>query len=224
MFGWVSVTTVGASVRAGVMRLHRGSGGVIRAFCKAGLLLGGLLAPAGAALSADLGAPPPLKSQWYDPSRGELRVGGFSSVNGPEYGKASVDVAFILPKPKFDLPPGMPDYAVPRIQFGGMFNVSGGTSFAYADLLWTLNITPRWFLEPYVGGAIHNGQLDGPDPGKASLGCRANIHAGANFGYRIDQHWSVMATFDHISNAKALSGCVTNQGLNLGGLRVGYAF
>jgi hypothetical protein len=30
--------------------------------------------------------------------------------------------------------------------------------------------------------------------------------------------------FDHVSNAQSLSHCQTNQGLNLGGLRNGYAF
>jgi len=157
------------------MRLHCGLHGVIRASCKLGLLLGGLLTSMGAAHPADLDAPPPLKSEWYDPSRGELRVGGFASVYGPEYGKASVGVAFVLPKPRFDLPNGVPDYAVPRIQLGGMFNLSGGTSFGHADLLWTWNMTPRWFFEPYVGVAVHNGQLDGPDPSKASLGCRVSF-------------------------------------------------
>ncbi len=168
--------------------------------------------------------PPELKSEWYDPSRPEIRVGGFASVWGPEYGKASVNLGFVLPKPKFDLPAGMPDYAVPRFQIGGMFNVSGGTSYGYGSFLWTLNLDKRWFLEPYVGVAGHNGQLDGPDPDKASLGCRVIVHTGANLGYRFDAHWSVMATFDHISNAQSLSGCSTNQGLNLGGLRVGYSF
>jgi lipid A 3-O-deacylase len=202
------------------MRRRRGSRGGIRAQGPACLLLSGLLVAAVAAIPARA-EPPGLKSEWYDPSRPEVRVGGFASLLIPEVGKADVNLGVILPKPKFDLPQGMPDYAVPRFQIGGMFNVGGGTSYGYGSFLWTLNLDKRWFVEPYVGVAGHNGQLNGPDPTRASLGCRVIIHSGANIGYRLDQHWSVMASFDHISNGNS---CDRNQGLNLGGLRVGYSF
>jgi len=42
--------------------------------------------------------------------------------------------------------------------------------------------------------------------------------------YQRKQRDAMREAEEIISNAKALSGCVTNQGLNLGGLRVGYAF
>ena len=197
--------------------------GAIRTRVQLVALSVGLIGCIGAAVPA-CAEPPVLKSEWYDPSRPEIRVGGFASVWGPEYGKADVNVAFVLPRPVFDLPQGMPDYAVPRIQIGGMGNVSHGTSFVHGDFIWTLNVTSRWFFEHYVGVAFHNGQIDGPSPSLASLGCHTLIHSGINFGYRVDQHWTIMAVFDHVSNAKSLSGCITNQGLNLSGVRVGYAF
>jgi hypothetical protein len=88
------------------------------------------------------------------------------------------------------------------------------------------------FVEAYVGPAAHNGSLT-VTPQLAGLGCDTLFHAGASVGYRFDDHWSVLGTFEHLSNGKTLFGidCGTNQaatgsnqGLNNYGLRVGYAF
>jgi hypothetical protein len=163
-----------------------------------------------------------LRSVWADLTKPEIRVGASTSFHGPEVGRPAVTGAFILPKPNFGL--GRWDPAAPRIQISGVVNVKGGTSYAATDFIWTLNLDKRWFFEPYIGVAVHNGQLDGPDWTKASLGCRALIHAGFNVGYRIDKHWSIIGVFDHVSNAQSLSGCVQNQGLNLAGGQIGYAF
>jgi hypothetical protein len=44
-------------------------------------------------------------------------------------------------------------------------------------------------------------------------------------GYRFDQHWSIIATFEHGSNGEPiLSNCPQNRGLNVAGVALGYAF
>jgi lipid A 3-O-deacylase len=164
-----------------------------------------------------------FSSDLYDPTRFEFRAGVFGNVWGPEKNSYNVDASIVFPK--FLSAPGwLPDEFVPRVQLGGMFNVNRKTDFGFADLVWTIHTSQRIFWEPFVGVVVHDGQLDGPDPTRASLGCRALIHAGFGGGYRFDSHWSVMASFDHSSNGKSLSHCPTNQSINLIGGRVGYAF
>ena len=55
---------------------------------------------------------------------------------------------------------------------------------------------------------------------------------GGSFGYRFDQHWSLMLTVDHESNGHSIFGIVCggrgaethNQGFNDYGSRIGYSF
>ena len=124
---------------------------------------------------------------------------------------------------------------IPRLQLGGNWNLAGRTSFAYLDILYTVPVMDWLFVEPFFGGAIHNGSLVGA-PTLSDLGCRELFHVGGSVGVRINQHWNVSGTFEHLSNGKAVFGtnCGTNQtgvgtgggnqGLNNYGLRLGYAF
>ncbi len=48
-------------------------------------------------------------------------------------------------------------YFVPRPHLGGSVNFDGKTSYAYAGLTWSLDITSQFFVEGSVGGAVHNG-------------------------------------------------------------------
>jgi opacity protein-like surface antigen len=49
-------------------------------------------------------------------------------------------------------------------------------------------------------------------------------HVGFNVGYRLDQNWRVMATYDHSSAGQAVTGCPANESLNQAGLKFGYQF
>ena len=127
---------------------------------------------------------------------------------------------------------GFWSFLVPRVHFGGSGNLSNRTSFSYTGALWTIPIWDRFFTEAFVGPAFHNGSLF-PTATLAGLGCPVLFHAGANLGYRFNERWSVMGTFEHLSNGKTLFGvnCGTNlaatgsnQGLNNYGVRVGYSF
>jgi lipid A 3-O-deacylase len=178
--------------------------------------------------AADLASPPAptiTASPGYSFDRFEMRGGVLSSVHTPEVGDVNLNDELVLPK--FVRVSGWQDMLIPRLHVGGMGNVSGGTSYAYAGALWTVNFD-RIFVEAFGGGAVHNGPLESPDPlprNQPSLGCRELYHVGANLGYRFDQNWSAMITFDHISNGRGvLSNCPENTGLSLVGLRVGYSF
>jgi lipid A 3-O-deacylase len=100
---------------------------------------------------------------------------------------------------------------IPRIRVGGVANLAGRTSYAYAGGVWTVNFN-RVPVEVFFGGLIHNGPLiDRFNNNAGALGRRELYHLGADLGYRFDQHWSVIATSEHGSNAApTLSGCRQN--------------
>jgi len=196
------------------------------------MLLRGLLLALGSSLpviayAAD--APPPAASSgpetsisFYNPAAFELRGGFLDTISGREGGTPDFDGELVFPK--FASVPGWQDVLIPRLHVGGMDNLDGRTSYAYAGALWTVNFD-RIFTEAFIGGAVHNGQLVSTDPNEASLGCRELYHVGGNLGYRFSQSWSAMVTLDHVSNGRGvLSNCPANSGLTLVGLRVGYAF
>jgi lipid A 3-O-deacylase len=153
----------------------------------------------------------------------ELRAGAFAhSVGATEAGSVDANVELLFPRlpvPAF-LPP---EYAflVPRPQLGAMINTGGKTSYAYAGVVWTVNLTPWFFLEPMFGGAIHNGDLNEFSTTQNELGCRVIFHTGLSGGVRLTEHWTALLTWDHISNAHL---CPHNNGMNDYGVKIGYSF
>ena len=165
-------------------------------------------------------------------SQFEARLCAFNHGVGSGEGNTwDLSGAVLTPRLNFGVP-GYWAYLLPRFEVGGSANLSGRTSFVYVDMLATLPITRWLFIEPFVGGAVHDGSLSG-SPTMSDLGCRALFHVGASVGVPITQNWSVIGTFEHLSNGKGIFGtnCGTNQtgigngndGLNNYGLRVGYA-
>jgi hypothetical protein len=160
--------------------------------------------------------------------RFEFRFGvGMHGVGSVESGTVSLNPEIVFPQIHLDWPAD-PRWAfiIPRFHVGGMANLSGRTSYGYAGALWTLDLTDRMFVEGFVGGALHDGSLNGnAAANQAALGCRLLFHVGGSVGYRVTQKWSVMFTFDHLSNGNAvLNGCSRNQGLNAYLVRAGYSF
>jgi hypothetical protein len=185
----------------------------------------------GAASAADYIPPTP---NHYDSQRGieklfrdkyEVRLGAFAhGVGGFESGTTSLNAELVFPDPWRGVVADAYRVWLPRPHIGGSVNLNGKTSYAYVGGLWTVPLPHNFFAEAFVGGAIHNGSLQG-EPGRAALGCRALFHVGGSLGYRLNERWSVMATFDHLSNGNAvLHGCSNNQGLNEYGVRLGYSF
>jgi lipid A 3-O-deacylase len=196
---------------------------MIRRICLLALAFG----VPGFANAADIPATPAAPASapvvsFYNPSAFEVRGGALVSTWGPEEG--SVDLNGELVFPKIFTVPGWQDILIPRFHVGGMGNLGGRTSYGYAGALWTLNYD-RYFTEVFFGGAVHDGPLLARDSDEPSLGCRVLYHTGANIGYRFDQNWSAMITFDHASNGSpTLSNCRGNTGISVLGLRVGYSF
>ena len=162
----------------------------------------------------------------YDPTRWELRFGGFAhGVGSVEAKTVDLNGEIVLPQFLGKNPIGVWSFLIPRLHAGVNGNLSRKTSVVYAGFLWTFPFTDRFFGELFFDGATHDGSVTG-SPTQVALGCKAQFHVGGSLGYRIDQHWSVMFTFDHLSNGSGigLSTCGRNQGLNNYGARIGYTF
>ena len=168
------------------------------------------------AKSANLTPPPPGA---VAPVAGEIgtqfeaRFGVFDhGVGSTERNTVDINGSIVTPRLKLGVS-GYAAYFLPRFQLGGAANLAGRTSFGYADVLFTLPITKWLFFEPFLGGAIHDGNL-APTPTLVGLGCPLLFHAGASVGVPITEHWRVLGTFEHLSNGKPLGvECGTNQRL-----------
>ena len=74
--------------------------------------------------------------------------------------------------------------------------------------------------EGFFSELVHNGNFDDVSDHMNGLGCRWAFHSGGSIGYRLNDRWSVMGTFDHLSNAEI---CPYNKCINDWGLRIGYS-
>jgi hypothetical protein len=137
-------------------------------------------------------------------------------------GSANLSGELLLAKP-FTASDLFTSYFIPRPHVGGSVNFDGRTSFAFAGLSWTFDVTPNLFVEGSLGGAIHDGKGTVRDPldDHQALGCSTLFREAGSVGVRLSANWSVMATIEHLSNAGA---CSDNRGLTNVGARVGYSF
>ena len=180
----------------------------------------------GAVTAADIAGPhqyvPPMQPMSFV---SELRIGAsaqdpWSPEKAPRTSPARS--CSRNPSPPADL---FTSYFIPRPHLGGSLNTRGDTSFAFAGLSWTVDITQRVFVEASFGGAMHNGNTQS-NPAlipadRSALGCSPLFRESGSIGYRLSQNWSVMATVEHLSNAGA---CNQNRGLTNVGARLGYTF
>jgi lipid A 3-O-deacylase len=157
----------------------------------------------------------------------ELRF-GLSAQDpwGPEgkNGSANLTGEILFAKP-FTASDLFTSYFIPRPHVGGSVNFNGQTSFAYAGLTWTFDVTPSLFVEGSFGGAVHNGDTNS-NPAlvpadRQALGCSPLFRESGSVGVRLSANWSVMATVEHLSNGGL---CTQNRGLTNVGARVGYSF
>jgi lipid A 3-O-deacylase len=153
----------------------------------------------------------------------EFRIGAFAhGIGSAEEGSADINAEVVFAK-LWRLPVAW-DWLVPRPHVGVSVNIAGMTDYAYAGALWTYDFTRQFFGEVFVGGAADDGAITN-DPDRSNLGSRVLFHVGASLGYHPIPHWSVLGTFEHVSNGNAvLHAAPSNQGLNEYGLRLGYSF
>ncbi|WP_043747866.1 acyloxyacyl hydrolase [Methylobacterium nodulans] len=176
--------------------------------------------------AADLAAPVPAPD-YHPPVQplsivSELRIGG--SVQdpwSPESGSGNVTGEVLLAKPTLTPDPFWNQF-IPRPTVGGSYNTAGRTSYAYLGATWTFDITERFFVEGFFGASFHNGATGRfVPPGFNALGCSPLFREAGSVGFRITEHWSVLATIEHQSNAGL---CVANRGLTNVGGKIAYTF
>ena len=109
----------------------------------------------------------------------------------------------------------------PRLNYGGMINTGGKTSYAFGGFTWRIPIWGRLFFEGELGGAI-NDAPHWPEPGRVDMGCVATFRESGGFGYQFSDNWDVIASVEHVSHASFCSKI--NPGLTQFGVRVGYKF
>jgi lipid A 3-O-deacylase len=211
---------VGLRLAGVALALALGRGGAAQADPQPGSGAGDCPAAA-SCVSAAAPALEAAQGPLFDPSRFEIRGGVLTETWGREAGATGINLELV--SPRFIHTARIPQWLIPRLQLGGLGDVTGRTSYGYAGALWTANWTRRLFIEAQLGATVHNGMLE-RTPGRAGLGCRVLWHTGGNLGYRFTRRWSVMITYDHSSTNEWITGCKPNDGLNPIGLRLGYSF
>jgi len=117
----------------------------------------------------------------------------------------------------------------PRPHIGTDVNSDGNTSQFYAGLTWGLTLLPGVFaktdalyVEGSLGGAIHNGEADGPsNANEKRLGSQFLFRESLELGWRFTDFQSFGIYMDHISNASLAKH---NEGLTNLGARLGFKF
>lgn len=187
------------------------------------LLSATCLCIASQAVAADLQTPSTAPPAGPASFISEFRIGALShAVSGREkFRGVDINAEVLSIKPIRYADPFW-DALVPRLHVGGNFNTQGRTSYAYAGLTWTFDITSRLFIEGSFGAAFHDGNIGRVrTPGQARLGCSPLFRESASLGYRLTEAWSLMVTIDHVSNGGL---CKANDGLTNIGAKLGYTF
>ena len=182
--------------------------------CLLGLMLA--LSVASPALATDLNPPASLPDPYFVD---EVRLGGFvhSPFSPEKNGGLDLNAEILFAKPW-----GSNDqWWLPRPHLGTTVNFEGKTSTIYAGLTWQYHLTQRVFGEASFGGSLNNGQLQDFHNARNALGCHGLFRVSGSLGYDLTEHWSIMATVEHNSNANL---CDNNRGITNYGLRIGYRF
>ncbi len=139
------------------------------------------------------------------------------SVDFGKWQNLNAEILFDLPDNTFTRLAGSP-----RISLGGTLNFTGKESYARLASVWHVPIFETGvFVEPMIGGMVHNGNLHNAPPGGRNLGCRFLYFYGGNVGYDISKTTTIMATFEHGSHWGQCDP-KANDGINRLGVRVGW--
>lgn len=110
----------------------------------------------------------------------------------------------------------------PRIGLGGSLNFVGKESYVRLSAVWHVPVFETGiFVEPMLGGTLHNGYHSNAPNGHRNLGCPFLFQYGVNVGYDFSDRLSAMVTVEHSSHLW-LCGVQTNDGVNRAGLRLGW--
>jgi len=153
----------------------------------------------------------------------ELRFGALAHNRGPISDEVEHGMQVNV-EARFRSPDFLRIAASPRPTLGISANTTGDTSFLYGGLTWGGFVWNRFFLEAFVGAAVHDGELDSSDPGphdRTQFGSRVLFRGAVEAGYRFLDNHSLSIMLDHYSNFGLAS---PNQGSEDFGLRYGYKF
>lgn len=128
----------------------------------------------------------------------------------------------------------------PRAHLLAGVNTRGGTNYVAAGLSWRFPIGKRFYVQPGIGAAIHDGKVDLPSPfapglavieqqrrlrnwtTRLDLGSRVLFEPEISFGFKATERLSMEVSWIHVSHAQ-LAG-KNNPGLGDFGLRAVYRF
>jgi lipid A 3-O-deacylase len=156
------------------------------------------------------------QSGWLDEAK--LGIDAHDITLGGHHVEPGADVNGEL---LFTSPSLLSAIGAPRPHFGIAVNTSGATSYAYFGLTWTAAVFDRAFISGGLGGAVHDGEINGEVPERKQLGSRILFHEYAEAGYRVTPVLSLSVFLDHMSNADLARH---NAGITNIGLRTGFKF
>lgn len=110
----------------------------------------------------------------------------------------------------------------PRPDLGATINLKGYESFVHLGLTWQVHLfdTPV-FIEGTIGGALNNGYATNAPPGYYNLGCPWGFYERVGLGADLPNNMTVVINYEHSSN---WGYCKDNQGMTMGGLKLGFKF
>lgn len=151
----------------------------------------------------------------------EMRIGVMDHDSSMFHGSRETSDPDVNFEVRFASPDFLAWAFAPRPLIGGTLNTGNGTSFGYAGLGWTFDLTETFFIDLTFGGAVHDGETDRVTAASKNYGCRAQFHESASIGYRFDKSNALMLSVEHMSNAGL---CDDNEGLTNTGIRYAYTF
>ncbi len=128
----------------------------------------------------------------------------------------------------------------PRVHLLAGINTSGGTNYLATGLSWRFHLSERFYVQPGLGMAIHDGKVGLPSPDDAGLslaemlkrqrdretmldlGSRVLFEPELSVGWKATRRLSVELSWIHLSHAK-LAGS-QNPGVGDVGLRLLYRY
>jgi lipid A 3-O-deacylase len=188
------------------------------------VVLSGILSFALPAVAApDVDRKTPVFSQEAAPFPSwDVRLGGsLQDTTSRERGVANFSGEILSPR-LMALQDRVASAFVPRFHLGANTNFGRATSFAYAGLTWTLDVTKSLFVEGSLGAALNDGKTGYfvPD-NRVATGCSGGLREALGVGVKLNDRWSVVTTLEHFSNGGA---CDRNRPLSNFGARLGYTF
>jgi len=97
-------------------------------------------------------------------------------------------------------------------------NTAGDTNMIGAGISW--HIGSKYYLRPGIGLVVHDGPVNKPGHNgmRSDLGCRALAQVELSAGVRLDEKFSIEASWMHVSHGSQMSN--HNPGLDMIGVRL----